>query len=135
MINKDRIVPIQATDLISLYATIINLAKTGGIMAYQAESAGVFNVVRQGGPISLMLAEPVKRAELNANVTSGNPVYLVLDYDFEGFTRDGATLTIGEIVGGSINPVTPEDLKRDGCTLYALKSAEGYDIGLEQVGF
>lgn len=106
MINKDRIVPVQATDLITLYGLILKQDTTNNssLAAVNAKDAeGNFAITSAATP--LLCSEPAKSIDLAAAVTSAT-VYFVASYDYVGFTLAGATTTpTGTVVA-------------DGATLY-----------------
>lgn len=119
MINSNRIVPVMATDLITLYGTIMKLAGTS-VTAVQADDPGVFNLTSGSG--NLLAAEPVKSLDFDSGVTSA-VVYFVAAYDFAGFTVAGAAVTPS---GAAVNA--------DGCTLYTATLASGA-VTIAQKGF
>lgn len=119
MINTERIVPVQATDLVTLYGTIMKLAGTA-VTPVQATNPGVFELTSGSG--NLLAAEPVKTLDFGEDVTSA-VVYFVPAYDFEGFSIAGVAATPS---GATVNP--------DGRTLYAATLATGV-ITIAQVGF
>lgn len=104
MINKDRIVPVMATDLITLYGVILkqngdnsSLAKVDG------DAEGNFAITEAATP--LIASEPVKACDFAAAVTSAT-LYFVPTYDFKGFSIAGVET---EATG---------DVDADGNTLY-----------------
>lgn len=119
MINTERIVPVQATDLVTLYGTIMKLAGTS-VTAVQATNPGVFNLTSGSG--NLLAAEPIKTLDFGEDVTSA-VVYFVPAYDYSGFTIAGVAATPS---GATVNP--------DGRTLYAATLSSG-SITIAQVGF
>lgn len=121
MINTERIVPVQATDLVTLYGTIIKLAGTS-VTAVQATNPGVFNLTSGSG--NLLAAEPIKSLDFGESVSSA-VVYFVPAYDFEGFSIAGTAVTPAD-GSATVNP--------DGVTLYTAALATGA-ITIAQVGF
>lgn len=119
MINTERIVPVQATDLITLYGTIMKLAGTS-VTAVQATDPGVFELTEGSG--NLLAAEPVQSLDFGEDVTSAT-VYFVPAYDYEGFTIDGTAATP---TGATVNA--------DGRTLYTATLSSG-SITIAQIGF
>lgn len=103
MINKDRIVPATAQDLLGIYFTCMNATRslTGGqpIAVIAGEDMGAFNGddFASGG----FADEPIKKIIVGEE--TGFSMFGVLDYDFnaEGFTNAAGT-----------HPAA------DGCTLY-----------------
>lgn len=126
MINKDRIVPVMATDLISLYGVILlQDSNNSGLAKLSADAIGEFQVKTNSA--KLLAAEPVKKLDFDAttsSVTAGT-VYFVAAYDYEGFSIDGVSATPAS---GSVN------VEADGCTLYKAVLASG-DITITKVGF
>lgn len=126
MINKDRIVPVMATDLISLYGVILlQDSNNSGLAKLSADAIGEFQVKTNSA--KLIAAEPVKKLDFDAttsSVTAGT-VYFVAAYDYEGFSIDGVAETPAS---GSVN------VEADGCTLYKAVLASG-DITITKVGF
>ena len=78
MINKDRIVPVTRTDLLTLYKTLINmivpvtvLANDGEIGVFSADTASTVYIAN----------EPVKALDFGADSAV---VYCVFDFEFDG---------------------------------------------------
>lgn len=119
MINTDRIVPIQAVDLISMYGLILkqNDATLAAVEANNVE--GDFEITDGTNP--LIANEPVKTVDFAEEVTEAT-LYFVPAYDYAGFTLAGAA-------------VTPTgDVEADGRTLYKAVLASGA-ITITKVGF
>ena len=93
MINTNRIVPIQNTDLLSLYGLILKQDTTNnsGLTALAADAPGVFTI--SDGSAPLVAAEPVKSLN-SAAAVSAYTIYFVAAYDFAGFTTNGAAATM-----------------------------------------
>lgn len=124
MINTDRIVPVTAQDLISLYAIILvqnsnnsSLAKLDAINV-----AGDFQI--KSGSAPLIASEPVKSCDIDATASSVSSAtfYFVPAYDYEGFSIDGVKVT----PTGSVDA--------DGRTLYKAVLSTGA-ITITKVGF
>lgn len=123
MINTDRIVPVTAVDLISLYAFILTMnSNNSSLAAVAATDPGVFEVETASTP--LIANEPVKSLDIASGVSSAT-IYFVPSYDYEGFTVNEAAATIADndVV---VNP--------DGRTLYKAVLSSG-TITITQVGF
>lgn len=122
MINNDRIVPITACDLISMYGLILKQASgNSALAALEAASVdGQFEVASGAG--SLLIAnEPVKTIDFATGYTAGT-VYFVPAYDYAGFSINGAA-------------VTPTgDVEADGRTLYKAVLASSA-VTITKVGF
>ena len=108
MINKNRIVPIEKEDLISMYGLILLQNSNNSSLEKLAASTidGDFAVSTAS---KIYLADqPVKSVVYGASIT-GNTLFFVPDYAFEGFSKTGATLTITK---------PDEGILSDGHTLY-----------------
>lgn len=120
MINKDRIVPVQATDLLSFISTVCALASVT-VTKIDASEIGKFAVT--SNPANAVLcSEPVKAFDFGSSVTAAT-VYFIADYDFEGFTVNGSAV---ETAGA--------DIEADGRSLYKAVLADS-TITITQVGF
>lgn len=120
MINKDRIVAVMATDLITLYGTILKAASVS-VSKLAADAIGEFQVKTNSA--TYLAAEPVKKIDFDATASSvsAGTVYFVPAFDYEGFTIDGVK-------------VTPTgDVDADGSTLYCATLATGA-ITIAKVG-
>lgn len=123
MINSNRVVPVMATDLLTLYGTMMKLAGTS-VTAVSAVNPGQFELTSGSG--NLLANEPVTTLDFGTSVTSA-VVYFVPSYDFEGFTINGAAAT---------PTMSPSSLtiNQDGATLYSATLSSG-TITIAQVGF
>lgn len=123
MINTDRIVPVIAVDLISLYGLILKQdSNNSGLVALNATNPGQFT---QSTNSAVAIAdEPVASLNFASGVTAGT-VYFVPAYDYSGFSINGAAETPAE---GS------DAVVADGRTLYKAVLSSG-DITITQVGF
>lgn len=108
MINNDRIVPIQKTDLLSLIGTVLTIANVSYGVIASTDVEGDFEVTGSGAAGNKLANQPVKSLDFKSGVTSGT-VYFVASYDYEGFKVAGADATYGS---GSVTVV------KDGATLY-----------------
>lgn len=113
MINTNRIVPIQNTDLLSLYGLILKQDTTNnsGLTALAADAPGVFTI--SDGSAPLVAAEPVKTLNSAAGV-SAYAIYFVAAYDFEGFKTNGSAATMAGA-----------DIVADASTLYKAALSSG----------
>lgn len=127
MINTDRIVPIQAVDLISMYGLILlQDSDNSGLTALDANDVdGNFEITSGSAP--LIASEPVSTCDVDATGSSVSAftLYFVPAYDYAGFTVDGAAATIAD------NDV---EVNADGRTLYKAVLSSG-TITITQVGF
>lgn len=101
MINNDRIVPITTVDLISMYGLILAAAAaaasgTAPTALDATDTAGDF--AQSTNSATVLASEPVKTLNFGSSVTAAT-VYFVPAYDYAGFTKTGATLTVtGDVV-------------------------------------
>lgn len=121
MINTERIVPVQATDLLSLYGLIMkqnsSYATLAAVQASDAE--GDFAIASAATP--LICAEPAKTIDFASAVTSAT-VFFVPAYDYAGFKINGSA-------------VTPTgDVSADGRTLYVATLSTGA-VTIAKCGF
>lgn len=121
MINTERIVPVSATDLLTLYGTMMKLAGTT-VSDIQASDPGVFTMTSGSG--NKLAAEPVQSFDFAAEVTSAT-IYFIPAYNYAGFSIAGVPEEPQE---GSATVVP------DGKTLYAATLSSG-DITIAKVGF
>lgn len=121
MINTERIVPVTATDLLTLYGLILTMNSTySGLTALAADNAvGDFSVT--DGTNVLIANEPVKTIDIASDVSACTVVF-VPSYDYEGFKINGAAVT----PTGSVSA--------DGRTLYKAVLASGA-ITITKLGF
>lgn len=121
MINKDRVVPVQNIDLISLYGLVLLQDSNNlSLEKLAAEAIGEF-AVKTNSKIYLA-AEPVKSLDFDATASSvsAGTVYFVADYDFVGVTKDGAKVTA--------------TVSADAVTLYKAVLSSG-TVTVSKVGF
>lgn len=124
MINTDRIVPVQATDLISLYGLILlQDSNNSGLTALDASNIGEFQITSGSAP--LIADEPAKVIDIDATASSVSActVYFVPAYDYKGFTVDGSAVATA---GATVNA--------DGRTLYKATLSSS-TITIAKVGF
>lgn len=108
MINKDRIVPIQKMDLLTMIGTILALHGTSYAVLAASTIEGAFSVTGSGAAGNKLANQPVQTLDFASGVTSGT-VYFVAAYDFAGITVAGAAATIAD-GSATVNP--------DGVTVY-----------------
>ena len=117
MVNKDRIVPIQKIDYLSMIGTILTIAN----VSYALVSDGIegaFDITGSGAAGTKLLNQPAKSVDIKTGVT-GATVYFVADYDFTGLLVAGATPTFAD------GHLDNEDVKKDGVTLYKAVLSSG----------
>lgn len=120
MINANRIVPVTATDLISLYGLIARVycsAEDYDLVAIDAtDDEGNFELTEAlAESTSGICSEPVATFDFGEDVSAAS-VYFVPAYDYAGFTIDGSAATIA---AGSA------DVDADGSTLYMATLSSG----------
>lgn len=120
MINNDRIVPVQKIDLISLYGLILKTSLDSAPTALNAtDTAGDFSQTTNSAVV--ICSEPVANFNFGSSVTAAT-VYFVPAYDYKGFTKTGATLTV------------TGDVDADGVTLYSATLSTNA-LTIAKVGF
>ena len=124
MINNERIVPVTATDLLSLYGLILKQDSNNASLAKldAVDTAGDFQI--KSGSAPLIASEPVASCDIDATASSVSActLYFVPAYNYKGFTIDGAK-------------VTPTgNVDADGRTLYKAVLGSGA-ITITKVGF
>mgnify|MGYP003303473231 CR=1 FL=1 len=122
MINTNRVVPIQAVDLISMYGLILqqNNSTLAAVSSNTVE--GDFNITSASTP--LILNEPVNSVNIASGVSSAT-IYFVAGYNYQGFTVNNVAATVAD------NDV---EVNPDGKTLYKAVLSTG-TITITQVGF
>ena len=125
MINSDRIVPVTATDLITLYGLILKQDTTdnSSLAALNAlDVEGDFKITSGSAP--LLASQPAKSIDIDATASSVSAatIYFVPAYDYKGFTIDGVAIT-------PTGTVTA-----DGSTLYKAVLATGA-VTITKAGF
>ena len=90
MINKDRIVPIEKIDFISMIGTIMTIAGvtyTSGV----TDAEGNLALTGSGDVGNILANQPIITADFAAGVTAG-VLYFVPDYKFSGFKVAGVAV-------------------------------------------
>lgn len=118
MINADRIVPVQATDLISLYAVILAQDSNNSYMA-KASASDVEGDFTISTGVKLC-DQPLKSCNITGDSAT---IYFMADYKYEGFYLSGV---FEEPQSGSA------DVVADG-SLYKAVLSSG-DITITKVG-
>ena len=110
MINSDRIVPVQAIDLLSLYGVILlQDSNNSGLAKLDAYEIAEFQVTTNNA--KLLASEPAKTIDFDATESSvsAGTVYFVPAYDYAGISIDGT----------KVDPADGSDeVIADGRTLY-----------------
>lgn len=123
MINNDRIVPITAIDLISMYGLILvaMLGTNNKPVALSANTTnGEFEVSEAG---TFLLDEPLKSCKIATGISGSVDAYFVPAYDYSGFTVNGAAVT-----------TEGDEVTADGRTLYHAMIDNG-EVVIAKVGF
>ena len=115
MINNDRIVPIQKIDLLSMIGTILTLQSTSFTVLPATTINGDFSLTGSGSAGTFLANQPVQTLDFASGVT-GATVYFVADFDYSGFTVNGAAATMDS---------DSVDVMPDGVTLYKAVLASG----------
>ena len=92
MINTDRIVPVMATDLLTLYSRIFTIAGTTvTTLTATVGATGEFEITEN--PANAVLCdEPLTTLDFASGVTAAT-VYFAPAYDYSGFTVGGTAVT------------------------------------------
>lgn len=125
MINESRIVPVVATDLISLYGVVLAQdSNNSGLAKLAAIAPEEFKITTNSA--KYLANEPAKVIDFDTTASSvtGGTVYFVPAYDYVGFTIDGVK---EEPADGSV------DVVADGSSLYKAVLSSG-DITITKVG-
>lgn len=115
MINKDRIVPIQKMDLLTMIGTILALHGTSYAVIAASTIEGAFSVTGSGAAGNKLANQPVQSLDFASGVTGGT-VYFVPAYDYKGVTVAGAAATMAS-GSATVNP--------DGVTVYKAVLSSG----------
>lgn len=119
MINSERIVPVTATDLLTLYGTILKAANVSPTKLTTTTADGAFTIASASG--TYIANEPVKSLEITAGTSA--TIYFVAAYDYKGFTIAGGEVTTS---GADVDP--------DGSTLYTATLSGGNAIAIAKIG-
>lgn len=120
MINQDRIVPITAQDLITMYGTMLKIASVSVNAISASDSEGDFSIASASGTV--IANEPLKSCDIVAGTSA--TIYFVPTYDYTGFSIAGTAVT-----------TTGADVEPDGRTLYTATLSGGNAIAIAKVGF
>lgn len=127
MINTNQIVPITATDLLTLLGTVMAIGQES--LAAVPTALAPLNVegdykVTTNSAVYLASA-PLKSLDFDATTSSvsAGTVYFVPAYDYEGFKIDASAVT-----------TAGAEVKADGCTLYKAVLSSS-TITISKVGF
>jgi hypothetical protein len=101
MMNNDRVVNVQETDLLSVYFRNLKIAN---VSVTKLAAAAPATFVQATNSATIFADEPVKTFDFAATATAGT-VYFVPALDYAGFTLAGvATETAGDdVVAGNGN--------------------------------
>lgn len=112
MVNKNRIVPIQKVDFLTLVSLVMSFAEID-YNVLEAQEEGNFTLDRSG---FYLANEPVKRINLNLEAQAQFTLYFVASEDFEGIYDHG--LDLGDHID------YPDEFVKDGVTLYACEAGQ-----------
>lgn len=127
MINTNQIVPITATDLLTLLGTVMAIGQESLAAVPTALNAldveGNYKVTTNSAVY--LASAPLKSLDFDATASSvsAGTVYFVPAYDYVGFSIDGAAV----VTAGA-------EVKADGCTLYKAVLSSS-TITISKVGF
>lgn len=126
MINLNRIVPVEKTDLLSLYGLILKQASGNSGLAKitSKDIAGNYQITSNN---ALVIADqPVKSVDIDATTSSVSActIFFVPAFDFAGFTIDGVDV---ETEGVDVDPA-------NGGQLYKAVLSSG-DVTISVEGF
>ena len=113
MINKDRIVPVTKTDLLSLVGMMLTIKETSYTVLASKDVEGNFEVTGSGAAGNKLADQPVKTIDFKSGVTSGT-VYFVAADDYEGIKVAGAAATFNS------SYLDDDDVKADGSVYKAV---------------
>lgn len=91
MINKDRIVPIEKIDFLSMIGTVMNLMGASNFHVDATDAEGNLTVTGSGDVGTVLANQPLVSANFPAGVTAG-VLYFVPDYKFSGFKIAGVAI-------------------------------------------
>lgn len=95
MINSNRIVPVTASDLVTLYGVILKQNSSNGSLAKldPLDVTGNFKVTSGSAP--LLCSQPVETIDIDktASSVSAATIYFVPAFDYAGFKVDGSAIT------------------------------------------
>lgn len=111
MINKDRIIPIQKCDFLTMIAIVMRFAEIDLTIASASNAEGDFTITGGGDIGSVLCNEPVKTLDFADGVSDGI-VYFVPANSFAGVKIAGVA-------------VETDPVKADGITLYTADYANG----------
>lgn len=120
MINSERIVPITAQDLITMYGIILKIASVNVSALDTTASDGTFNIASASGTV--LASEPLKSCNIVAGTSA--TIYFVPTYDYQGFSIAGTPVT-----------TTGATVEADGRSLYTATLSGGNAIAIAKIGF
>ena len=122
MINEKRIVPVEKTDLLSLYGLILKMGSNNATLAaaLAATIDGDYEITEASTP--LIADQPVKSVDFASDVSTAT-LYFVAAYDYVGFSINGTAVE-----------TTGDDVVADDNTLYKAELASSA-IEITKVGF
>ena len=110
MINKDRIVPVMKTDLLTLYGAVLNIANVSFTIAAASDVEGNIDITGSGSAGTFLGNQPAKKIDFKSGVT-GATIYFLASDDYVGIKVAGADATFNS------SYLDDDDVKADG-TLY-----------------
>ncbi|MBQ3326174.1 MAG: hypothetical protein IJG86_00125 [Clostridia bacterium] len=130
MINRDRIVPVNNTDLLTLYALILSESK-GVVVNIVPVDGGVATFPSSGDEEGVYICnEPVKSIHAGAEVESATwSMYFIPAYDFDGihvFNQGMETSVVTEARAYGSNYMVP--FANDATTMYFIDSSGIFEV-------
>ena len=121
MINNNRIVPVTATDLISLYGVILQTVYGDIVKVDASNVVGDFVLTESADNTEYLLSEPAKTIDIDAEIA---PItfYFVPAYDFAGISVSGVKAEI------------ETEIDADGRSLY-MATLEESTVTVAKMGF
>ena len=123
MVNKNRIVPITKTDLLTIYATMIGILALGGTetVLKPNDTDGDFNIDETFENLAIC-NQPVESLNFSSVALGGSvgTIFFVAAYNFKGISIDGLE---PQYKPGSL---TNADIIKDSATLYSVAQDMAY---------
>lgn len=123
MINTNRIVPVQKTDLITLYSVILGAAGTTLTKAEPADVEGNVAIATGSSSTHHVVSAPAKSISFAGTVTADNVYFVASVNGFDGFK-----------VGDTEITPTGAEIVADGVTLYKAVLSGGNAVAVTKYG-
>ena len=123
MINANRIVPVQKTDLITLYSVILGAGGTTLTKADPSDVEGNVAIATGSNSTHHVVSAPAKKIAFAGTVTADNVYFVASVNGFDGF-----------YVGTTKITPTGADIVADGVTLYKAVLSGGNAVAVTKYG-